>query len=326
MRKIAILVLLILLPAAQALEIVDYEARVELSDMTPHEEVRLVLLNTDESPVGELSYPFSGRAVNLTVSDSSGEITSSLEYKGGKAFSTTQFRKAMFKDNSYTLTYNFETREGLSKKENTYILATTHTLLANVENFKLSIVLPEGYGITDEGVSPKPERMSSDGRKVILNWDYRKPIPTELREFKVIVLYEKLLQEEPIVVIKEVEVEKTEPEGYGVYPYLVAVLSALVIVTLVMYLREKGFSPTNYLARRRYIEGKIDILKEDEQSILKMVIEEDGIDQRDIQRVSDFSKTKVSKILSELEKRGAITKQQVGRRNKIFLAKRMKEV
>ncbi len=73
------------------------------------------------------------------------------------------------------------------------------------------------------------------------------------------------------------------------------------------------------------IEGKIDILKEDEQLILKIVAEEDGIEQREIQRRTDFSKTKVSKILAELDKRGAIRKETVGKKNKIYLTEKLKD-
>ena len=73
-------------------------------------------------------------------------------------------------------------------------------------------------------------------------------------------------------------------------------------------------------------EGKkIDILKGDEQAILKLVMEEDGIDQRKIQEITDFSKAKVSKIISELEKRGVVRKEQIGRRNKIYLAGKLRE-
>jgi uncharacterized membrane protein len=76
---------------------------------------------------------------------------------------------------------------------------------------------------------------------------------------------------------------------------------------------------------RPRIQEKIDILKEDEQLILKIVAEDDGIDQREIQRRTDFSKTKVSKILTELEKREAIRKESMGKKNKIYLTQKLKE-
>ncbi|MEE8167384.1 MAG: winged helix-turn-helix transcriptional regulator [Candidatus Hydrothermarchaeales archaeon] len=324
MKKIAILMFLVFLPITHALEITEYDAKVELSDMTPLESISLTMINTHESPVTELSYPFNSKAADLSVSDVSGEISSSSEYKGKKTFITTYFREPLTTEESYTMTYKFLSSGHVTKKENTYILSTSHSLLANVKNFRLSIVLPEGYGITEEGVSPEPVEIVSDGRKVILKWDYREPIPTGLREFRVIVLFERLVVPE-LVVPEIVETGTTAAEKNDIYFYTSVFLAALLILLILKYMKEEDVSLRHYLKRRRYIEGKIDILKEDEQAIMKMVIEKDGIDQREIQRETDFSKTKVSKILSELEKRGAITKRQVGRRNKIYLTQTLKE-
>ena len=116
-------------------------------------------------------------------------------------------------------------------------------------------------------------------------------------------LYENLLGEKP-------------PwwEGKENYIYL-AILAVMLAASVYLFRRFK----------RKRTNDKIDILKEDEQAIMRLIIEKDGIDQREIQRVTDFSKTKVSKILSELEKRGVIRKEQAGRRNKIFLTKKLRE-
>ncbi|MFQ5815282.1 MAG: helix-turn-helix transcriptional regulator, partial [Candidatus Hydrothermarchaeaceae archaeon] len=160
--------------------------------------------------------------------------------------------------------------------------------------------------------------------------EFGPPIPTELREFRAILLFERLIEEQPseqpsIVVVRE---EPPEPiSNREVLPYAVIGVLVLILIPLAWhYLREEGITIADYFDKRRIIEKKIDILREDEQSILKLVVENDGIDQRDIQRTTGFSKTKVSKILSELEKRDAITKQQIGRRNKIYLSSKMKEV
>ncbi|MFV2040863.1 MAG: helix-turn-helix transcriptional regulator [Candidatus Hydrothermarchaeales archaeon] len=44
-----------------------------------------------------------------------------------------------------------------------------------------------------------------------------------------------------------------------------------------------------------------------------------------MQRKTDFSKTKVSKILSELERREAIRKESMGKKNKIYLTEKLKD-
>lgn len=327
MNKVLLLLcVLLFFPLVHSLEIVSYEATVELTNMTPKESIVFTLLNTDVVEIDELNYPFSGDVEDITVIDSLGTLSSTLDFRGKNAFVTAILRRPLRKDESVTLIYDIETHGLLTKRGDTHILSQSHSLLANVKKFKLNIILPEGYGITEEGVSPTPTRFISDGRRIILVWEYGTPIPTELREFRVILLFEKLIQEEPTIIVETVEPPPVSNSNPMVLPYMVIAVLFLVLIPLGLhYLRAEDTIITALFRKKRGIENKIDILREDEQSILKLVVEEDGIDQRDIQRITDFSKTKVSKILSELEKRGAITKQQIGRRNKIYLTDKIKE-
>jgi uncharacterized membrane protein len=301
MKIVAILVaFLTLVGPAYAQEISEYRVKTYVTDLTLQEEISLTLVNTHETELAELTYPFNGMVRDLKVYDPLGELESSSAYRSGKTYITCTFRRPLSSGENQTVTYKFSLYGQIERKENIYILSTAHSLLANVKNFYLTITLPEGYGVAKEGISPLPVEVGSDGRKVILRWRIEEPIPTELRGFKVIVLYEKLVM----------------PwwKGREVYLSLIP-LAAILVVGAVLLYKRKG----------RGLEEKIEILKGDEREIMKLIIEKDGIDQREIQRKTEFSKTKVSKILSELEKRGVIRKEPVGRRNKIFLAKKLKE-
>jgi uncharacterized membrane protein len=306
-NNLALLVLVVLLvslsSAASALEIEEYTAAAYIVDSKLQEEVSLKIYNDREEPLVRFIYPFGGRLKNLTVYDSVGELEYSSKYTGEKTYVTCTLRKPLSTGRDYKITYKFYLDGQITRKETTYILSTSHSLLANVENFDFTIVLPEGYGIAGESVSPRPGKFGSDGRHVILEWNLYEPIPPELREFDAIVLYESLFGEKPLWW-----------EGKENYIYLT--VAAVVLIASVALLRR---------FRRKQTNDKIDILKDDEQAIMRLILEHDGIDQREIQRETDFSKTKVSKILSELEKRGVVRKEQVGRRNKIFLTKKLKE-
>ena len=62
-------------------------------------------------------------------------------------------------------------------------------------------------------------------------------------------------------------------------------------------------------------------LDEDEKKVLLAVREQDGISQSTLKYRTDLSKTKLSMVLSQLEKKGLITKVKKGKINNIFLKK-----
>ena len=304
--KIGILIglLFFLASPAFALNIEEYQAKAHIVDSKLVEEVTIRIYNDKEEPLARFTYPFGGKLNNLTVSDSAGELEYSSKYAGEKTYVTSTLREPLVTDRAYDITYKFYLDEQITQKETTYILSTTHSLLANVKTFDFTIALPEGYGITGPRVSPHTEKFVSDGRRVVIEWNLHEPIPPELREFDAIVLYENLLGEKL-------------PWWEGKENYIYLIITAVVLVASV--------NLSKRFRKKKQTKNKIDILKEDEQAIMRLILEKDGIDQREIQRETDFSKTKVSKILSELEKRRVIRKEQAGRRNKIFLTKELKE-
>jgi predicted transcriptional regulator len=304
--KIGILIgLLFFLGApAFALNIEEYQANAYIVDSKLVEEVTLRIYNDKEEPLARFTYPFGGKLKNLTVHDSTGELEHSSKYAGEKTYVTSTLRGPLLTDRAIDITYEFYLDEQITQKETTYILSTTHSLLANVKTFDFTLTLPEGHGIAaGQIVSPHPD-FDSEGRHVILVWNLHEPIPPELREFDAIVLYENLLGEK-------------RPWWDGKKNYIYLIIIAVMLFASV--------NLSKRIRTKKLTNDKIDILKEDEQAIMRLIIETDGIDQREIQRETDFSKTKVSKILSELEKRGVIRKEQAGRRNKIFLTKELKE-
>lgn len=62
-------------------------------------------------------------------------------------------------------------------------------------------------------------------------------------------------------------------------------------------------------------------LDEDEKKVITSVKEQDGISQSTLRYRTDLSKSKLSMVLSQLEKKGLITKVKKGKINNIFLKK-----
>ncbi len=191
-------------------------------------------------------------------------------------------------------------------------------MLANVQRFDLTLRLPEGTGLNDPSVDvvPAPSEITSDGRAIILMWTESNPT-----DFRIFVRYEPLPppEESTTTTISLASTSTSLGNSNPLQSEEVQLfLSIFIFFLFTMLLLLK-------LRARPRIREKIKILKEDEQLILTLVAEEDGIEQREIQRRTDFSKTKVSKILSELEKREAIRKESMGKKNKIYLTQKLKE-
>ncbi|MFB6069549.1 MAG: helix-turn-helix transcriptional regulator [Halanaeroarchaeum sp.] len=64
----------------------------------------------------------------------------------------------------------------------------------------------------------------------------------------------------------------------------------------------------------------LDVLPEDERRVLEPVVESPGITQIELRDRADFSKSKVSQTVSDLEKRGLIARERQGRTYRVYPA------
>jgi uncharacterized membrane protein len=323
MMKKALIILFIFtsLSAANAQEIVVYDAQIEVDSFLLRESVTISVVNNHDLGLKRLTYPFSGQVKNLKTFDDVGGLESEVELRGGSNYVTTELRDPLVFEERADVLYEFEDPTSVTFFNNTYILSTSFPLLANVKRFDLTLRLPEGTGLSDPSVDvvPAPSEITSDGRAIILMWTESNPT-----DFRIFVRYIPLPPPEESTTTTSTTTTlastSTSPgnsnplQSEGVQLFLSIFMLLVFTVLLVLKLRA-----------RPKIREKIEILKEDEQLILTLVAEEDGIGQREIQRKTDFSKTKVSKILSELEKRGAIRKESMGKKNKIYLTEKLKD-
>ncbi len=311
---IVLAVVLLALPLVHSQEVAEYDALLTIKGVylflnnpgQVQEKVTMVFSNTQNTPLKEVRYPFSAELENLRISDALGELNFSTSVRSGKTYVTVIFRKPLEPAKNQTIVYEYIHAKSIQRRDgNSFILTYTQAILANVKNFKLVVFLPESYVLSQEGMIPTSKDILSDGRSVILIWEILEPIPAELKgDFKVVVFYERL----------------------GWYPNIYHVVASLfLIIGGAFYAYRRKKTRIEEAKKEKEVYDKIDILKEDEQSILRIIIENNGIDQREVIRSTGFSKAKVSKILAELEKRGAIRKEQYGRRNKIFLTEKIKE-
>ena len=127
-----------------------------------------------------------------------------------------------------------------------------------------------------------------------------------------------------------------------ILPYFYISITILVVITLLgLYLifysdkekrviqeyQDKITKRLEDVKKKELKEDKFNFLmsalNEDEQKVMKAVREQDGITQATLRIRTDLSKTKLSFILADLEKKGLISKQLKGKTNQIFLKKQI---
>lgn len=124
----------------------------------------------------------------------------------------------------------------------------------------------------------------------------------------------------------------------GNLPFIIGYAAIVFTIGLGIYLIAFSKTTKSFETTQKDILKKIDTAKkvelkedkfkilltgldEDEKKALKAVKEQDGISQSTLKYRTDLSKTKLSMVLSQLEKKGLVTKVKKGKINNIFLKK-----
>jgi len=175
--------------------------------------------------------------------------------------------------------------------------------------FEVVVKIPIGTALVEEerlefsGLKPfYPENgiEGSDGRRIFIRWFFENPKLGE--NINIIVVYEKIFS-----------------SGNEMSYYLIFIIAFIFLVSLVFL-----------WSIRNKAKSIMPILTESEREIMKIIINSKNIiDQRKIVKETGFSKSKVSRILKNLEERGIIKREKVGRSTKVkfvFGKKKSEEV
>ncbi|MAG02269.1 hypothetical protein CMI42_02935 [Candidatus Pacearchaeota archaeon] len=189
-----------------------------------------------------------------------------------------------------TISYNAESYIDKSGRKYFFVLRNP---LDNDIDVKLS--LPEGAVLDDSiGISPSSGEISSDGRKIIINW-------SEFNDGQILVSYEFL-------------------DDNTLYYLLIGVLAIILIVS---YLWRNKKRPKEDLDGEGNI-GEKDLLRnlfEDEKKIVRYLLDRENNESwtKEIIRELGISKVKLSRKVRSLEQKGLIKKIPYGNENIIRL-------
>ncbi len=206
---------------------------------------------------------------------------------------TSEKRMLSLEYDSFDLTQKID-KQLLYKQEFHVPLETTQL------SFK--VMLPEGMFLSSEGTFqqylPVNGEKGSDGRRIFISW--RKENLTAGESFDTQVSYEASSDNSGTVALFA-----------GGIAGLGAVIVALIVGFWLFFKRFK-----------KNIKIVLPVLKSDEKEIMELLIKGKGnSNQKLLVRESNYSKAKVSKILSSLKERGMISLERIGRSNNVYLSK-----
>ena len=250
---------------------------------------------TDE--IKEINFPFTGKIEDLTVENGEcvvkEDINKILQCKPPSPFMVGTI-KIMVK---------FKWNELVEKKGNISFFSMDIPILWNTKEVSVIIKLPDRTLLAEKAllpVSPSGYHVGSDGRKILVSWSFKDKRSGDLIPIRL--YYEPLSLEfisEDLVYI------------------LIFILILIVIVG------------TSFIFRKvsKKSELVLSVLNENERLVVDIIQKEKKkqVDQRRIVNSSGFSKAKVSRIIRNLEERGVVESQRIGRRNKITLKKKFME-
>ena len=201
--------------------------------------------------------------------------------------------------NSIKINYTIPDAVEVKKKDFVYMKELVYP---NVKNLIFRIKLPPAYGINNEDISaiiPEPTYLQSDGKRIIVLWEMKSPSTPMMYKIK----YNSLVTN----------------NGFdtNILAPLAIVLILLISLGIFLFYRS---------SKNREMEVKIppSLLSEDEMTICEIIKNEGGkIKQKKLSSITGFSKAKITKILTNLEKKELIEREPIGRTFVITLKKKI---
>lgn len=230
-------------------------------------------------PVREMQVEINGRRVNCEFE----EMT-----LGGEIRCPTDLRE------NFTVKMNYRT-SGLTRSVNgVNIFRYSQSIYRPIEEYNFRVSLPEGTGIIDQEnvstpvIEPAGGEVGSEGRRIYVDWTGQ-PSLGDTRSYQV--TYEQL-----------------SPDYSNIVIAITVVLLSIGLYRF--YLRQKSRSESQDI---------IDSLTEDEREVFEILMAEEDMLQKDIVDASEYSKAKISGVISSLEEEGLIIKEKEGRSNRIYV-------
>lgn len=302
--------LMILLVPAFSVDMVylSYKAQITITEEEfCHERIEFTIRNEDTKSYPGLGFGLPLRSSNIVVRDNEMTLDHTVEDQRWSRVINIRFNKELAPNETRTVFIEFDTMEFIEPSktsDDSYSFSSTFRLPLQVKRFNLVVDLPEGY-LLPLSINAEPSQampvvqpmaaINTDGRKLFFEWKEENVFPNQ-------VLYYNIRYKRP-------------PEKR---------FTLFIIAYFIVVFTSLGFILGRISKRRIPILEQEPVMKEilheDEKRIIRVLMENDGaLKQNRLVKLSNYSKTKVSRLLADLEERRLIKKEPFGRTNKVYL-------
>lgn len=292
MRKFLISVLLLLLVSSAAATSIDSEnVVVDLEDSSV--EVEVVVEELTKSAFSYIvAYPISNVEAQIDGEEVQCEVNK-LSI-GSEILCETDQRE------DFTVNMSFTADNLVTSRENADIFRYSYSVYRPTDAYNFRVLLPAGAGLLDQEnlttpvVSPENYSLGSDGRQIYLEWS-DEPGLGQTMNYKV--TYENF----------------SSPLDYA-RPLASIIVLALILSGVYVWRRQEN---------GENVENVYEDLSEDEIDVVEILRKNNGeMLQKDIVNASEYSKAKISGVVSGLVEKEIVEKKKEGRSNKLTISDR----
>jgi uncharacterized membrane protein len=177
-----------------------------------------------------------------------------------------------------------------------------------------SVHLPSGYVIdtnsTDPAMVPEPTGIDTDGKSIIINWLEKQPeLPKQY--------YVRYMDSEQSTVGLSGLIHELKESSV----WLIAAVTLIIGLAVGMFFSRRKSKPK---AQREHETVPSSLLSPDERAIVEFLQKSDEpLTQKEIGKALDWSKSKVSGVMTNLQYKKIVERERIGRNFKVTLVKRM---
>lgn len=288
MKKFLVVSLILLMGSAVSATTIDSESlMLDLENSRGEAEIKV-----DELTSSSFTYITSADIDSISAETGSRELDCQVEDLaiGDEIVCDTELRENF----TVNLEYSFSGLVDSDKKVKNF--RYSHPIYRPTRNFNLKVKLPQGAVIaqqeTSNPLTPSTGSVGSDGQRIFVEWS-EKPQIGDTLSFDI--RYEYLDRSQNYLEIIT---------GFAV--------SLILIGAIYLYWVRRN---------RESLDSVYPDLSEDEREIVELLEENDGrMLQKDVVDLSDYSKAKISGLVSQLVDKGIVEKEKEGRSNSLKIS------